>query len=103
MASYSKAKSTTQTLAAATPDIVTLTQIWDGVEVTNVTGASRLAFTIDGSTPAVDGDNVYHVDPAPASLKVPCSVFIAGQTVVTVVGNGNKYSVQGLGVVDGSL
>lgn len=96
MAAYSKYRSTTQTLSTTVLDTVSLMQRWDGVEVENITGSSALAVTVDGSTPVLDGDDCYHVEPS-QSLKISTSTYLGNSTTVQVIGSGNKYRVTGLG------
>lgn len=96
MASIAVNKSKTATLSGTTVDTLTFSQLWDGVEVVNLNGTSGVAFTLDGTTPAVDGDDVYMVDPG-GSLKLDTNATVTGNSMVLkIIGSGNKYRVTGL-------
>lgn len=97
MANYSAWQSVHKTLVADTPDTVTLTNAaWIAVEVMNRHATAWLWFTVDGSTPAVEGDDTYPVPPM--SSVVVGDVSVATATVVNVVSDGAAaYSVTGSG------
>ena len=96
MAAIAVNKAKTATLSSTTVDTLTFSQLWDMIEVVNLTGTSGVAFTVDGTTPAVDGDDCYQVDPG-SSLKIDASANVTGTSmVVKVIGNGNKYRVTGV-------
>lgn len=94
MASYSVVRSKVATLTGSTVDTVTLTQRWDQIEVTNITGTGRINFTLNGTTPTVDGDFL-GVDPAGA-LRVLANSFTSNTVVVKVIGDSNVYRVTGI-------
>lgn len=99
MASYSTIRNKTATLSTTTQDTVTLTTAWDFIEVQNISGTSAVAFKFNTGVPAVDGDDSHHVEPGEA-LKVPVNNWTTTatgpNTVVNVIGNGNKYRVNGV-------
>ncbi len=71
------------TLVADTVATVTFTRDYERVEVSSVDGASRVDFTIDGSTP-VRGQTGTHYLPAAISA-VELDVATAGGTVVKLL------------------
>ena len=93
------------TLSSTTADTVTLTaDNLRGVEVLNRSGATTVYFTVGYGTAApatavAAADETYAV-PAGQSLYVPLAGpggFIASaSTVLSVVGDGNAYSVHGV-------
>ena len=97
MASFTVVKSKTATLTAATVDTVTLSGGGFEVEVINWGASNRISFSIDGSTPTVDGDNFLPVGPG-QSLKVPVAGYDPDPgpediVVKLICATGNAYSV----------
>lgn len=93
MADYTEARSKTATLVGDQEDTFTLTLPFRFVEVTNVDGASRVAFTVNGAAATVDGDDCYVLPAAVSSRKVFVNstrpvvrVISAGTPVVHVEG-----------------
>lgn len=83
------------TLTAATVATFTLDSDFDQVEVTSLDGASRVSFTVNGATPAVDANGSYVLPAAISSLIV--NVPTAGATVVKVISAGTPLvSVRGI-------
>lgn len=107
MASDNAVKSIHQTLTTTTADLAKLTQWWDAIEIENRDTAVTLYVRFDGTT-AVSAAKGTEVIPAgkskvflngiqsaggiPGSTTAPCHQ-------VSVVGNGNAYSVVGTGLV----
>jgi hypothetical protein len=83
------------TLVATTVSTFTLDGDYDQVEVLNVDGAARVTFTVNGSTPTVDGNGGYLLPATICSRKV--AVRTAGNTVVKVISSGTPMvSVVGI-------
>lgn len=97
MATYSTGANVHKTLTTTAADAVTITghrYVW----VYNADASVHLYFRFDGTTAVSAADGTYRVPPA-TSMVV--DVFTAGNTaassvVLSVVGSGNAYSVQGL-------
>lgn len=100
MASYSIAAGEIaaygKTLVASTVDTVTFTSSdREMVRVYNDTGTAVIHFTVDGSTPTVNGATTYRV-PAVAGAYTSAEVRTAGATVVKLISSGTPtYSVEG--------
>lgn len=75
---------------------VTLDQAYSRVEVLNRDATNEIFFTVDGTTPTVDGDNCFCVT-AKGALEVPCNVNAV--TVVKMINSAGtpKYSLIGSG------
>ena len=95
MATDSASRAVTNTLTTTTADTVTLTQAWDSVAVTNHDTADTLFFRMDGTTAVADANDCYAVL-AGTTMVVPASINAAGQIVVSIVGDGGKYTVAGV-------
>lgn len=95
MASYSVTRAKHATLAASTVDTVTLTSPYPSVEVLNRDGAAAIYFTVDGSTPTVEGDNTFVLLDSKSALEVNTN---SGTTsVVKLISAGTPtYSVTGV-------
>lgn len=112
MANYAEIKAIHQTLSGTTQDSVRIgassvntpidsQQTWDGIEVSNRSGASDIYFTINGLvniTAGLAGTEV--VGPGATKLIKPCPERLESTTtfkhLVRLVGNGNEYSVVGV-------
>lgn len=93
MASYSEALSKHATLAAATVDTVTLTVDYRQVAVKNrASSGSGIFFTVDGSTPAVLGDDTFLV--LPGEELVVSS--LASDAVKLISATADAYTVTGV-------
>lgn len=92
MATHTAIKSVHKTLTSTTADTVNLNNEWTEIEVINRGGSSPLYVRADGTTSVAEADNTDVVLPGEAVLinRVPA----AG---ISVVGNGNAYSVIGVG------
>lgn len=93
MASETAGYSVTNTLSTTTVDTITLNRIGGVLAVTNQDNTVALAFTLDGITPVLAGNDCYQVPPGMTMLvnNPP------GQPVVVkLIGNGNVYNVQSL-------
>jgi hypothetical protein len=87
-----KIAATAKTLTANTADTVTFADDLDQVEVSS-DGTAALYFTVDGSTPAIGGDNCWEL-PAGALAARVVPVPTSGGTVVKLLSAGTpKYSV----------
>ena len=91
MADYTAARAKHATLTSTTVDNVTLSVPLTGVSVIN-RGTVDMYAGFDGVTASSGGDNTYYIG-AGDSL-----VWFGNRTslVVSVIGNGNAYSVQAI-------
>lgn len=98
MAAVSGTYSAHATLSSTTVDTVTLsTDDLQGVEVVNRSGATTIYFRCDG-TAAVAAANGTFAVLAGQSLYVPLGGGLgSASTVVSIIGDGNAYSVHGVG------
>lgn len=95
MATDGDPRSVTNTLSGTTADTVTLEQAWPAIEVTNHHATELIYLRQDGTTAAAGADGATVV--LPASTKVVKSTInSAGQSVVSIVGNGNVYTIEGV-------
>lgn len=95
MATDSDARSVTNTLSGTTADTVTLTQGWSAVDVTNHDATDVIYFRMDGTT-AVAAANGCSVLLPGQSKVVAASLNQAGQVVVSIVGDGGTYTIEGV-------
>lgn len=98
MASYSDSRSVHKTLSGTTADVVTISFKWDNLVVSNRTGAGYLWVKEGANTALAAEDNGTQFVPPGEELVIDRP----GDGVVTVVGNGNGYSVYGETPEDGS-
>lgn len=94
MATDSAVRSVTNTLTSTTADTVTLLQPWPAIEVTNYDTTNRIGVRQDGTTAVADADNVTMIAPG-TSKTIAASVNGSGQIVVSIVGNGGTYTIEG--------
>lgn len=95
MATDSAVRSVTNTLTTTVADAITLLQPWPAIEVTNRDTANVLWVRQDGVTAAANADNATPI--APSSSKIlAASVNSSGQHVISVVGDGGAYTVEGV-------
>lgn len=95
MATDSVVRSCTNTLSGSTADTVTLTQAWQAIEVTNQHASEWIYLRQDGTTAVAEADNTTPV--APATSKTMTTIVTSSNTVVvSIVGNGNKYTIEGV-------
>lgn len=87
----------TNTLTTTTADVITLTQPWERVVVTNHDAAEPLYVRTDGTTAVGEADNNFVILATDPPLVLPASINASNQVVVSVVGSGNKYTIMGLG------
>jgi hypothetical protein len=89
MAAQTCAVAQTATLSTTVADTITFTGKGNNLIVTNHDGTNNLFFRVDGTTAVGSADDNYVVRPG-QTLVLP-GVF--GGTLVSVVGNGNVYTV----------
>lgn len=95
MATDSAIRSVSNTLSGTTADTVTLTQPWSAIEVTNSDTTNILWVRQDGVTAVAAADNATPI--APSSSKIiSASVSTTGTHVISVVGNGGGYTIEGV-------
>jgi mannose-6-phosphate isomerase-like protein (cupin superfamily) len=80
------------TLTTTTADTVTLTGQGVSLAVTNHDASEKLWFTINGATAVALADENFIV--LPGNTKVLGVMTTSASVVVSVVGNGNVYSVE---------
>lgn len=92
MATHTAVKSVHKTLSSTTADTVNLNNEWTILEVINRSGTASVYVRADGTTAVAAADNTDIVLPGEAVLinRIPS----AG---ISVVGDGNAYSVIGVG------
>lgn len=102
MATDSAIRSVTNTFSTTVADTITLTQIWPAVEITNHDTTNPIYVSMDGTnapTAAVaEADNRTMI-PAGSSkvLKaIPRRDINPGTVVLSLVGSGGKYTVEGV-------
>lgn len=95
MATDSAVRSVTNTLSGTTADTVTLTQAWPAIEVTNYDSTNSVGVRQDGTTAVANADNVTMIPPA-TSKVISASVSGSGTVVVSIVGNGGSYTIEGV-------
>ncbi len=95
MATDSAVRSVSNTLSGTTADTVTLTQPWPAIEVTNSDATDILWVRQDGTTAVALADNNTPI--APSSSKIlSASVNSSGQHVISIVGDGGAYTIEGV-------
>lgn len=77
------------TLSGTTADTVTFTGTGSNIAVTNRDASVTLYFTVNGATAVSAADETFVVLPLQTKILTG-----QGITVVSVVGNGNAYSVE---------
>jgi hypothetical protein len=92
MASYSNIKSVHRTLSALTPDVVTITNRFDGLVVANREGTDYLWVKEGADTGFLAEEDGSDFIPPGEELIIDRP----GNGTVTVVGNANSYSVYGI-------
>lgn len=95
MATDSNVRSVTNTLTTTVADTVTLLQPWPYVAVTNHHATELLSFRQDGTT-AVGSADGCTVVPGARTMVRRASLTSAGTTVISVVGSGNIYTIEGV-------
>ena len=95
MATDSAVRSVTNTLTTTVADTITLTQAWPAIEVTNYDASNTLWVRQDGTTAVADADNATPIQ-AGTSKILSASVKEDGQIVVSVVGSGGSYTIEGV-------
>lgn len=97
MAVDSNLRSVTNTLTGAGADAITLLQLWPAIEVTNHDAATALFIRQDGVVAVAEADGASIVPPASSKVfKATPSAANANQILVSIVGNGNKYTIEGV-------
>lgn len=82
----------TSTLSGTTADTCTMTGQGTSLAVTNHDASVTLWVRIDGTTAVADADENFCI--LPLQTKVLNVTTGSGSRVISVVGNGNKYSVE---------
>lgn len=95
MATDSAVRSVTNTLTTTVADTITLTQAWRAIEVTNHDASDLLYLRQDGTTAVASADGTSVVLPA-SSKVLAASVNGSGQIVVSIVGDGGTYTIEGV-------
>lgn len=95
MATDSAARAVTNTLTTTVADTITLTQPWEAIAVTNHDSADTIYFRQDGTT-AVAAANDCTVVLAGQTVIRASSVTGSNTCVISVVGDGGLYTVEGV-------
>lgn len=95
MATDSAIRSVTNTLSGTTADTITLTQAWPAIEVTNQDASIWIYLRQDGTTAVSEADNTTPIPPG-SSKVLDSSVTSLNTIVISIVGNGNKYTIEGV-------
>lgn len=95
MATDSAARSVTNTLSGTTADTVTLAQGWAAIEVTNYDASNYLYIRQDDTTAVAEANDTTPIAPG-TSKVIASSINSSGQIVVSIVGNGGKYTIEGV-------
>lgn len=95
MATDSAIRSVTNTLTTTVADTVTLTQPWPAIEVTNYDTTNTLWVRQDGTTAVASADNNTPIA-AGTSKILSASITSSGTHVVSVVGSGGSYTIEGV-------
>lgn len=93
MASHTATRSVHKTLSGTTADTVAITAAYPALEVCNRDATVALYVARDGTTAVSAADNTDYVAPG-GSLLIPHT------SSLSVVGNGNAYSVSGVDDLD---
>lgn len=100
MATDSALKSMTNTLTGTTADRLTFTQLWPAVEVTNDDTTNYLYVVCDGSatpTAVAEANDATAVAPLTSKvIRVSPAASAFTTVVISVVGNGGKYTAEGV-------
>jgi hypothetical protein len=89
MAADTAARAVTNTLTGGTADVITFTNKWPAVDITNHHASEALYYRVDGTTAVVAANDCGVVMPGGSKI-----VALSG-LVVSVIGNGNVYTVEG--------
>lgn len=95
MATDSAVRSVSNTLTTTVADTITLTQAWPAIEVTNSDDTNILWVRQDGVTAVALADNATPIAPSTSKI-LAASVNSAGQHVISVVGSGGAYTIEGV-------
>ena len=95
MATDSAARAVTNTLTTTVADTITLIQGWEAVAVTNHDTADTLYFRMDGTTAVAQANDTTPVLPGSTVIRAS-SLNSSGQIVVSIVGDGGVYTVEGV-------
>ena len=95
MASDSAVRSITLTLTTTVADTITLLQAWPAIDITNHDDTNDIWVRQDGTTAVASADNATLI-PAGQSKVIAASVNEDGQTVISVVGSGGSYTIEGV-------
>lgn len=102
MATDSAIKSVTNTFSGTTADTITLLQSYPAVEITNYDTINSIYVSMDGtSAPTVavaEANNTTVVPPSTAKLirSIPRRDVDPNTIVLSLVGSGGKYAVEGV-------
>lgn len=95
MATDSALRSVTNTLTTTVADTITITQAWPAIAVTNHDASDFVYFRQDGTTAVAAADNTTVVLPGTTVIRA-ASVNSSNQIVVSIVGDGGAYTVEGV-------
>jgi len=96
MATDSAVRSVHNTLSTTVADTITNTQIWPAVEIVNGDATESLYVRQDGTTAVAAADGTTHILPGTTKVIKSEPDFSANTLTISVVGNGNIYSIEGV-------
>lgn len=96
MAAHSAKKSQPATLGAGVEDVVTLTQMWDEIEVFNQHATDAITFTTNNTAAVIGADDVSIVGPG-SGLKVRPDAYVGRSVIVRLISaSACPYLVSGV-------
>ncbi len=95
MATDSAVRSVSNSLTTTVADTVTITQAWPAISVTNADTTNDAWVRYDGTTAVALADNNTRV-PAGTTVILAGSVNSSGQHVISIVGSGGGYTIEGV-------
>lgn len=95
MATDSHARSVTNTLTGTTADTVMLLQPWPAIEVTNHDATDKLYVRLDGTTAVAEANGTTPILPGTSKI-IAASLNAVNQIVVSIVGDGGVYTIEGV-------
>lgn len=96
MALYNDVRSVHATLTGTTADTVVINQLWPALEIINGHATEDLYIRQDGVTAVAAADGTTHIPPGISKVVKAEPVEGSRDTLLSVVGNGNFYSIEGV-------
>lgn len=102
MATDSAIKSVTNTFSTTVADTITLTQTYPAIEVTNFDAVNYVYVSMDGTsaptTAVAEANNLTAIPPLTSKVirSIPRQDVNPNTIVLSIVGSGGKYTVEGV-------